>query len=184
MFFCLNKDTNNKGFTLIEIMLSVTLFSILIVAVLNIFHYSAKAHEKILNSQEILNQTSYIMEYMSRSIRMAQKDIDGACLGTTGKTYINPDANSIKFINYDGVCQKFYLDHDILKQSIDGVEVPLISSEFKVNLIKFEILGDEIGDNIQPRITIFLDIESDTTDIDKQTQVKIQTSVSQRNLDM
>ncbi|MEA3295615.1 MAG: prepilin-type N-terminal cleavage/methylation domain-containing protein [Patescibacteria group bacterium] len=184
MFFCLNKDTNNKGFTLIEIMLSVALFSILIVAVLNIFHYSAKAHEKILNSQEILNQTSYIMEYMSRSIRMAQKDIDGDCSGATGKTYNSGD-DSIKFINYDGFCQEFYLDGNILKQSIDdSTGVPLISSEFKVNLIKFEILGDEIGDNIQPRITIFLDIESDTTDIDKQTQVKIQTSVSQRNLDM
>lgn len=187
MFFCLNKNMNNKGFTLIEMMISVALFSILMVAVLGIFNYSVKAHEKILNSQEILNQTSYAMEYMSRSLRMAQKDIAGTdCLGdvaNAGKTYINPVANSIKFINYGGDCQEFYLDGNILKEKIGVDGVPLISSEFIVNSINFEISGDG-DDNLQPRITIFLDIETNTADPDKHTQLKIQTSVSQRNLDM
>ena len=182
MFFCFKK--NNKGFTLIEMMISVALFSIIMVAVLNIFNYSAKAHEKILNSQEILNQTSYAMEYMSRSLRMAQKDTDGSCIGAIDKTYINPDTNSIKFINYNNECQEFYLDSNILKESIGGSDgVPLISSEFKVNSINFEILGDG-ADTLQPRITIFLDLETDTPDPDKYSRMKIQTTVSQRNLDI
>ncbi|HJN62026.1 MAG TPA: type II secretion system protein, partial [Candidatus Parcubacteria bacterium] len=69
-----------KGFTLIELMVSVAVFSLALTAALGIFVSSLKVQRYALSSQQISSQSSYIMEYMSRAARMARKDVDAICI--------------------------------------------------------------------------------------------------------
>lgn len=184
----------NNGFTLIEILVSVFLFFALIVMVLGFFGYALTGQRKALASQEISDQMSYVTEYISRSARMAKKDMGGTCLepANAGKNYTNPIGDdSIRFLNYEGLCQEFYLEDGQLKRrkSTTGlsadftVPVDLTSSKLKVNSAQFNIIGDSVGDTIQPRVTISFDVEKKDTDQRYNAQVKIQSTISQRNLD-
>lgn len=187
---------NSKGFTLVEVIVSICLFSFMLAIILGFFGYAIKGQQKAFSAQEISDQTGYAIEYMGRSIRMARRDAGGTCLGAAnaGKNYTNPYGdNSIRFLNYEGLCQEFYLNNDQLKRQksnnggsggLAGTEVDLTSSKLKINSAKFNIIGNVIGDNAQPRITIFLDVEKRDVRQEFNASVKIQTTISERNLDI
>jgi type II secretory pathway pseudopilin PulG len=185
--------TNKTGFTLIEVLVSVFLFFGILAVILGFFGYAIKAQKKALASQEISDQISYVMEYMGRSIRMARKDVTGTCIAP-GTNYENPGGNNfeIRFLNYEGICQEFYLENEQLKRrkSSDGTAgnfgsaVDLTSSKLKINSAKFNLIGENETDNIQPRVTIFLDVEKQNTKPEFNAKIKIQSTISQRNLDV
>ncbi len=183
-----------SGFTLVELLISVMIFSIAIAGILGVFNFMIKSQSKILNTQEVLDQASYVMEYMSRSLRMAQKEqnclIEDPCLDNIDKGcdynyQLTKGGRGIKFINYHNECQEFYWNttDKCLMKKISGQETPLTSSNLEINAFEIDISGDGVGDNDQPKVTIFLDIEK-AGGTSGDAGIKIQTSVSQRNLDI
>jgi len=173
-----------KGFTLIEILVAVAIFSIVVAVAIGIFTTAMKSQRKILAQQELLDQTSYVMEYMSRALRMAKKDLTGDCLAATLNYNLTYSAiigiRGIKFKNYNNDCQEFYLDDNgQLREVKNGVDLALTSPDFNVKIFKISHSGWEQVDNIQPAVTIFLDIEGK-----EGSEIKIQTTISQRNLDV
>jgi prepilin-type N-terminal cleavage/methylation domain-containing protein len=190
--------TNKTGFTLIEVLVSLVLFSLILVMVLGFFGYAIKSQKKALAAQEISDQISYVIEYMSRSMRMARKDTLGTCIAA-GKNYENttPMAgySCVRFLSYNDKCQEFCFDSNneqlIRRKSVNngsgglnGTEVDLTSSKLKINSAKFNLIGDEVVNNtIQPRVTIFMDAEKQNTNPAFNATVKIQSTISQRNLD-
>jgi prepilin-type N-terminal cleavage/methylation domain-containing protein len=178
------------GFTFIEILVSLAIFSIIMSVALGVLVSAIKSQERILAEQQLLNQTSYIMEYVSRSLRMAKKDLGGTCI-TQGYNYqTSTSPFTVQFLDYENKCTRFFLDTDkIIKiqksanNSSAGfgsaVIYPLISDNFTVNLFKVTGSGWQQGDLIQPSVTFFIDI-SGKNSIKTQTQ----TTISQRNMDV
>lgn len=170
--------TGNKAFTLIEMLVVVLLFSIIIGAAIGVFASSIKLQKYNLAHQQLLNQTSYAMEYMSRAIRMAKKDEIG-CIDMSN--YLET-SNSIKFVTYHDQCWKFFLENEQLKVEKDGTVYELSSLDFQVSNFTVNVSGDVPGDNFQPMVTIFMEIQGKGSG--HQPQTKIQTTISQRNLDI
>lgn len=168
----LSKNKNaSRGFTLVELLVALTLFMIIMDITVSVFVSIVQHQKRILAEQEFLNQTSYAVESMSKSIRLAVKDPMGDCLFEENKTYpgyvylltrYNPGTDAsegIKFVTKDGACQEFFLDEDgILKESKDqdaskagsaGLPVSgqppqaILSSKFAIEHLKFLINGDE-----------------------------------------
>jgi prepilin-type N-terminal cleavage/methylation domain-containing protein len=196
----------NKGFTLMELIVVMAVFLFIIGAAIGIFISIIQNQRRILSQQELLNQASYAEEYMSKALRMATRDTTGDCLGLDYQGYnylLTRPADGfytgIKFLNQsntdsfgDPICQEFYLDTaaGVLKEIKNGLPsdgVPLTSEKLKINFIRFSINGGNGADNFkdvpgaQPRITITLDIQIEG---DAQPAAKIQTTVSQRNINM
>jgi len=206
-----------RGFTLIEIMVSITVFSIIISSIAGIFVTSIREQRRTLNSQILLDQTSYVLEYTSRSLRMARKQIAEEtpwCLSQAGLNYeipsapidyrINGDENlgtGIRFINqlqkkgnyYD--CEEFYLENGQLKYKKDANDPPnsktfnLTSDALNITSLKFFLSGKYQGnelqpDYLQPTVTLFLEVESKGGSVGTQPKIKIQTTISQRMLDI
>ena len=63
---------NNKGYTLIEIMVAVAVFAVVIAAPMGFFVSAIKGQQKALVSQGLTNSISYNLEYISRALRMAK----------------------------------------------------------------------------------------------------------------
>jgi len=168
----------NKGFTLIEMLVSVLIFSIVFGTAMGVFTSVIKLQKYNLAHQQLLNQTSYAMEYMDRAIRMAKKD-DIGCID--GSNY-DETSNSIEFATYHGQCWEFYLEAEQLKINKDGTIYNLTSADFKASNFNVTVTGDSLGDDLQPKVTIFMEIEGKGSGT--QPKVKIQTTISQRNLDM
>ena len=166
---------DNKGFTLIEMMVAVAIFTLLISAGSGIFISFIRVQRQSLATQEVLDQTSYLMEYMSRAIRMAKKDIDGDCTLAAKLNYYF-DGQCLKFINSQDECQEFCLEDGTLK---DENENNLTSDTLTVSSFDIDLAGENQLDDEQPKVTIFLEIQGR-----EQSAIKIQTTISQRNPDV
>ncbi len=190
------KHLNNKnGFTLVEMLVAIAIFSLVMGAGVGLLVSSLGVQRKMLIKQELLSQTSYVMEYMGRAIRMARKEKEielPHCL-TIGRGWnfeTNHVENKIKFINDDGYCQQFYLEGGQIRQvksaisegTIDpATSLPLTSLRFTVNSFNVRLKGEGQVDLLQPRATLFLHIQDrENPEID----LKIQTTISQRNPDI
>lgn len=184
------------GFTLIELIVVISIFIIIVIVTAGVFVSIVQQQRRTLAEQELLNQTSYVMEYMSRALRMAIKDTTGACLGPERAGYnyvITRSGNGIKFINHSNndICQEFYFYREPylmylgkIKESKDGgiTSFPLVSDFLEVNYFNIELYGDSEDDGLQPRIVISMEIQVKGTG--EQPKKQIQTTISQRNLDI
>ena len=182
-----------KGFTLVEVLVAVAIFSMMISIFTGFLASSISSQQKALSSQELMGSVSYNLEYMSRAIRMAKKDHAGACLTTVGAKYnyeTNVDRDRIRFLNYLDKCQEFFLDGDTLKErkSADstaanfGTALPLTPSA--LSIISFKLgPSDSWGQDqlTQPRVTFSLLMEGSDGG-DDPVSMNIQTTISQRNL--
>ncbi|MFA5086189.1 MAG: type II secretion system protein [Candidatus Paceibacterota bacterium] len=183
-----------KSFTLVETVISIALFGFISVILVNIFVSSIRTQTRILQNQELMEQSSYSLEYMTRLLRMAKKDEDGSCTGTTDANY-GIDTNSITFLAYDTLaaeyrCRRFLKDGDVAKEmrSTDatsgnlGTAQAITSSKIKVSGLTFGVTGNVVPDTVQPKVTVMINIKSG--DAVGAPEIFLQSSVSQRDLDI
>jgi len=194
MFKCLNAKMTKGGFTLIEMLVAVMIFSLIIGVISGVFISGLRGQKMTLSSQKLLDQISYALEYMSRALRMANKqtaDIP-ACLFQEGLNYeITHSGSGLKFINHleEDDCQEFFLEDSQLKYRKKigqaGEEtLDLTSSNLQITSLIFSISGEGQDDDLQPRVTIFLNMKGKGQKPEEQPEMKIQTTISQRNLDV
>jgi len=201
MLKCFNVKIKKGGFTLIEMMAAMIIFSLIIGAISGVFISSLRSQKSALSSQRLLDQTSYALEYMSRALRMSSKqtaDIP-ACFSQSGLNYeitqIIPGVSGLKFINHleEDDCQGFFLQDGQLKQRKKigqpiGQIFDLTSPSLQITSLNFGPSPPDDGwsqdDNIQPRVTIFLAVKGKGQKLEEQPAIKIQTTISQRNLDI
>lgn len=178
-----------KGFTLIEMLIVALIFSILMGAIIGVFVSVIRVQRYTLSAQLLLDQTSYSMEYMSRSLRMAKKKGDFSC--EHGCDHLNSEdsysfsSDELCFINSDEECYAFFLyDNKFYGYNMKDYDVslPIFSEDFTINAFNVNLIGESDGDSIQPRATLFLDMEAEAGKSDPK--IKLQTTVSQRNLDL
>ncbi len=176
MFFNSKKE---KGFTLVELMISAFVFALLAGAIAGILTSSIQSQRIILKDQKIASEMSYVMEYVSRDVRMAKKDIDGTCIDANNNYQLTGE-NNIRFLNKDNKCHEYYLENNRIYQKKSEDEhssgwssIPLTSQEIYVENLNFKKTAK------QPRVTINLEFRiADESDL-----LILQTTVSQRNID-
>jgi prepilin-type N-terminal cleavage/methylation domain-containing protein len=172
----------SKGFTLIEMLVSVAIFTMVVSMSVGVFVFSLKAQRKSLATQDLLDQTSYAVEYMSRALRMAQKDLIGDCIPVkTNYQIIRDDlgfAQEIAFKNYEGECQSFIWDIQLKEEKGDETNL-LTSTNILVSWFDAELVGESQIDSAQPKITFAWEALGK-----ENSKVIIQTTVSQRNADI
>lgn len=178
------KRRAKRGFTIVEMMVSMTVFMVAIAISSNFFVAAIRTQSKALADQQVISQTSYALDYMSRSLRMARKDIDGDCI-TTPKVNYEKTPTGVRFEDHKGDCREFFLENGQIKQYLDGEVLPLTSNNLSVEEFNINLEGETQGssdnlDHFQPRVTLFLSVKEIT-----QKEVKeFQTTISQRNLDI
>jgi len=191
------KNKKSSGVTLFELIIVLAVFMFVLGAVFTIFISIIESQRGILQEQEFLNQMSYATEYISRMIKLAQKDATGSCLGSLKKGYYyvltHYDAvtgfhNGIKFLRNDKICQEFFLDTDKILKEIKNISASqnILSQKFTLKYVRFIINGDKAlsgaseNDSVQPRVTMAIDALFQFSS--SQQERIIQTTVSQKNL--
>jgi Tfp pilus assembly protein PilE len=194
-----------RGFTLVEMLVAIFVFITVLGASSAIFVDVIRNQKRVLANQELLNQTSYVLEYMGRAIRMAKKDdIGGAvnCLTCPACNYeathcVGVVCHGIKFRDYkDEYCQEFFREQvapgiyrlkELKVKISDGTTILNDLTSADLNVEFFNIGPSDSwdqGDLDQPRVTLFLDIKRSDFPSGEAPEVKIQTTISQRNLDV
>ena len=188
-------NNKQKGFSMVELLITGFVFSVIFGVATSTFVNAIRVQKYNMAHQQLLDQTSYAIEYMARALRMAKIDEGNDCgLGSDNNYKITiAGGYSIRFKNYNDECQEFkWMDlnpvdtiRETLVVDIGGrlSNVPLNSSNYTVTKLQFSIGGEKrSGDNLQPRVTIFMELE-DNRLMNNNPIINIQTTVSQRNLD-
>lgn len=177
-----NVIKNQKGVTLLELIVAVGIFSVVILAATGIFKSALEGQRSAIAAQNLQESMRYAMEVMSKEMRMAQKDVGGAdqCPDVAnGKVYdISAGSDRLDFRNYNDQCVSYNLAGTRLQIDRDGTSAFITPDEISVSNLQFVIV-DNVSDK-QSRVTMKMNIEMATgKDMHKQ-KMTIQTSVSAR----
>ncbi|MFA5755038.1 MAG: type II secretion system protein [Candidatus Paceibacterota bacterium] len=178
---------NQKGLTLVETLVSIAIFGIISMILVNIFVIAIKTQNRIIETQTVTEEADYTIEYMTSKIRMATKDETGNCVGSIANYGLG--SNSIKFLSYDVSsetykCREFSLEDNTINEKIStnstsfsfGLAVPLTSSSITVDNLSFSVAGTD--GEYQTKVTTLINMAKGTSSI------KLQTTVSKRELDL
>jgi len=190
-----NGSRDQEGFTLVELLVSMAVFSLVMGVVMQLFFYSMRSHRIILAKSQMIGEMSYNLEHISRGLRMAKKSQDTSCLSAKGMNFEKTAGAGIKFQVMDSSgrlnCVEYYLGHPVdypqgvnalMEHRVNASQdfyLPLTSPV--INVLEFAIAdyGWDQNDQLQPRATIHIKIQG------KENQVlENQITVSQRDLDV
>lgn len=190
-----NQSQRKNGYTLVETLVSIAIFSLLSVGIINIFTSILKTQTRILQDQEVMDQSNYSLEYMGKILRMAKKDLTGDCTGEANTSY-GISSNQVTFLAYDTKaeeyrCRRFSFASDSINESKSSDETSdnlstaeaITSSKVKITALTFAVTGDGV-DTIQPKVTIMIEMEPTSQILSADVNIIVQTSISQRQLDI
>ena len=150
-----SSSTRRSGFTLIELMIGMGLFSIVMTVVISIFVSSLRSSRFISLQASAVDNLSLSVEQIAREVRTGF----GFSAGSGTLSYTNDDGEAVSYAFTNG---------RIIKNG-----VPLTDERIKVT---GSFLVNDFGGTTTPRITI----TAKATDERNRTLANIQTSVSAR----
>jgi prepilin-type N-terminal cleavage/methylation domain-containing protein len=130
-----------SGFTLMEILVVLGVFSIMTVLIVSIFIFVLQTQRQTAARQKTLSNLRYVVETIGRQVRTSEVDYNNL-YDKDGDFGIIGAEQEIYLINQDGKNVSFYLDPTTkeLKMSVDGVESLLVSSaDIEVTNLSFYI---------------------------------------------
>ena len=166
-------------------MIAITVLTLTLSGAMGLSASLVKQERKAIAVQNMMDNSSYFLEYGGRFVRMAQKD-DGDCI-TSGQNYenIGGDLSTVAFLDYEDHCHEFLLEDGQIKERVSstdkvgdlGSATPITSSKITISSLSFVITGDSA--NHQPRITIRFSAEDQNF---PESSMDVETTISQRNL--
>lgn len=162
-----------SGFTLIETLIAVALFSILMVITIGSLTVLIDSNRKARSEKSVINNVNAAVEIMSRSIR------DGSGYVCTPNPNCTGANGQIRFVAKDGSTIVYRVANNTIERSVNGGTsfTPITSPEVRVNNLSFEAVGIS-GEVPKFQITVkATTIGENATAAD----LNLQTTVSQRS---
>lgn len=143
-------NMHNKGFSLIEIIVAVGLFTVVAMLTVGSLFILTSAEKRVASVQANQDNIRFTMELMSREIRTG----DGAFYS------ISPGCrpSCFSFELPTGEVVEYTLDSGrIFRQVNSGSPYAITGSEVSIEILSFDLkAADPYGDDIQPHVTIAL----------------------------
>lgn len=198
----IKKKKSNKGFTLLEMLVVLGIFSTVVASATDIFLMSSKAQRKVLAQEKVQADARFTMEVMAREARIDAIDYayyagaGGIVNPVSELAFIDPTNAPIRFKISDASTQQFCPDPaDAAKTCMlaiigNGLPVAITPKDVIVRSAKFYITPpldpnqynsdlDAYIANAQPAITMLLGVETSQAGGNKSV-VYVQTTISSR----
>ncbi|MEX2090985.1 MAG: prepilin-type N-terminal cleavage/methylation domain-containing protein [Candidatus Paceibacterota bacterium] len=172
MFKYSNIKKSQSGFTIMEVLVTSAVFSIIALTVASIFVQTLALQRRASAAQKIQDNALFVLESMSRDIRVSlvadQESPD--CTATT-LTINHPTKGDVIFRLNNGAIEK---------SQAGGSYVAISGSDVRFARFNFCITGSLSSDNLTPRIAILTTVENVSG---RETlKVNLQTTVSSRDV--
>lgn len=177
--------TGNKqaAFSLIEVVVSVTLFSAVILAATSIFKMVIDSQRGAMAAQNVQESLKFFLEVTEKEIRMAKKN-NGVCPGLPNDAMYGLGTengqDTLSFRNYYGECVKYAFAPDrgvnrfrITRNSNTGFISPA-----KISLDRLDFIV-RAAPNTQPLVTINIRAHATGTGLSK-SDMTLQSSITSR----
>jgi type II secretory pathway pseudopilin PulG len=167
----MKKKDYTKGFTIVEMLVSVGVFVVVITTLMTAFLNINDLQKRAENLRTVNDNISFSAETMMREIR-------------AGSNYqVSPDGTTLTITNVLGGNTTYRLNNERIEVSTGGAPyLNLTAPEIKITKLYFLVRGQAVGDNLQPMVTIIIKgLAGETARVEKI--LNIQTTVSQRKMD-
>ncbi|MFA5248009.1 MAG: prepilin-type N-terminal cleavage/methylation domain-containing protein [Patescibacteria group bacterium] len=167
-----------SGVTLIELMVSVTIFVIILLVTTQIFQMVINSQRLTIASQDMQESIRYTFDKMSKEVRMAMRDNTGLCVDA-GKIYkLNAAKDELTFYNYHGRCVRYFISSGRLSRQEDsGAAQYITPPNLNISGLKYRLDGAVAGS--QPRVLLRFQMMITAKGGQTQTMI-VQTSLSSR----
>lgn len=175
-------STNRKfGFTLIEMVVAISLFSVVVLVSISAMLSIADANKKANATRVVMDNINFAMENMGRNIRTGY---DYSCGGAgdcvSGGTSISFTDQKSNTVTYSWTEDSNGLGSITVRKN-SGSPVGITSPQVDIDGLTFYVSGTSPNDGLQPRVLITL---RGTAQIGKNTtSFNLQSTVSQRKVD-
>ena len=179
------RNNNQKGLTIIELIIALGVFSLAVLAAVSIFVTSLRTQRSVLANQTGLDNLRYVMETMSKEARMASMDT-GSC-GHSGFIYhVSESGIELSFVNYKNNCVIYTLtDNQLIKEVISNGEssgqLPVTSEDVLIESVQFKASESDVSVRgvKQPKLTINIAFRSKVS-AEASDLNNLQTTISSR----
>ena len=145
-----NNNHRKNGFTLIETMVTVSIFALVTLSITSLFLTTAKAHRQGLAMEEINQESQIILERIEKEVRMAKIN----SLTNSSSTTLLITTNTSNDVTY-----KFNSTNKTIERKFQGGDYQALNSnKVQITQGKFYIVNNS---DSQPYVTINFQI-SDT----------------------
>ncbi|OGF26723.1 hypothetical protein A2303_06440 [Candidatus Falkowbacteria bacterium RIFOXYB2_FULL_47_14] len=182
---------NNRGLTLIEIVVATALFSMVSYAAVVTFQGVMKSQRSTVISQNVQESMRYALEIMGKEMRMAQKRISGDCvLSNNNRIYDTNDASgvgdSLSFINSRKACVTYSLVGGRIRINRFGEPSSyyITPNDIVINDLSFRVVDEganTVPPSVQPRVTITLEASMAGGAGVPAENVRLETTISARS---
>ena len=180
------------GFSLIEILVSVAVFSMVMLIAVGSLLTLVEANRKAQALKSVMNNLNFSLENMSRAIRLGTDYHCGLGLVEEPHSCIDGDTQ-LAFESEvgdpgtpdDQVIYRISINGTQLEQSIDGgaTFIGITAPEVVIEDFKFYVIGAERSDRLQPRVIMTIRGYAGVS-LRAKSNFNLQTMVSQRILDV
>ena len=153
-----SKEFNNKGFTLIEILVAMAVFGLVITAITGIFVSIANAQRKAAALQSTQEASRFMLESMAKEIRMS-------VLNSYSSSYVDITNSDGERFNYEFSGGQLYRKG----QPISPDNIEIVKGSFAV-----------VRQSSAAKITIVMIVRGKNTGIAQQTALNLQTTINTR----
>ena len=170
----------NNGFTLLEMIFAIGLFSLVITVVIGVFVKSSQIQRKVIELNTVQREGSYMMEMMSREIRTATAISDG----NDGNEDQQGNSNSsVEFTNYNGDLVKYCRANatGVCTENDSGKYLSCNGQIINSSSVEIESLRFYVSDDFdvnQPMVTISMKVKPTIGQFN--TEISLQNSVTLR----
>ncbi len=182
-----NRTQAKRGFTLVELIVSIGLFTVVLTIAASAYLSLISLNRKARATNDLVSNLSYVVEAMSRSIRTGSSYQCGGLGGTNCPSNGN---STFAFTNDQGQSVTYLLKPGgVVGQCIGGSCTPssadpLTDSRITVTQLQFFVQGVGTGDQTQPRVlfTVSGTIKPDTQTA--TTTFSIESSATERLIEL
>jgi len=201
----IKQQKNTAGFTLVELLVSIALFSVLVSIAAGGFVRALRSERQITAMVSTESNISIALEEMTREMRTGYlfchqgdpgQSPDPACNCTSDNGSPTPTLTcplSIEFHNSSGTLVEYFLGNvsnpsapspTVLYRydSDTNMTAPITGDNVDITNLKFILFGSYEGDNWNPRITISVGAQPNDSTV-SWAAVNLQTTVSARTID-
>jgi len=190
------KSNNKSGFTLIELMVATSIFTVIMLAAMGSLVITSNLAKKSQALNFTMDNLSFAIESMSRSLRMGtnyhcQQDGSISTNNPLSGIVCPQGAGAISFIPAKGSSADFVIYFRSLRNdgtgtigrynSVGNEYSDLISENIDIQELKFFLKGVQPNDNIQP--SLYIKIRGVVNIKGEQIGFAVQTMISQRTLE-
>lgn len=170
MYIKYNK--NSSGFTLVELIIAVAIFSLVTATAVGLLTSALRVQRRSIAIQNIQDNGRYLLELMAKEARMSEiMNSDGE---SQTLSLVHPVNGNITYA-FTGAP-----NWQLTREDDDGVGT-ISSDEVEIEGMFF-VDGKIFNDNEQPTVTVIIEVRTTGAKSEEQTEIKLQTTLSQRKL--